>query len=88
VRKEPVGVVAAIVPWNLPQALTMFKLAPALAAGCTVADIGEYLVSHPGVHKVAFTGSTAAGRKIGDRRAAAACRAGRRCSRRPESGTR
>ncbi|BBW99193.1 aldehyde dehydrogenase [Mycolicibacterium moriokaense] len=101
VRREPVGVVAAIVPWNYPQALTMFKLAPALAAGCTVvlkpapettvdalelaaavqraglppgvvnvvtggAEIGEYLVSHPGVQKVAFTGSTAAGRAIGE----------------------
>jgi aldehyde dehydrogenase (NAD+) len=101
VRREPIGVVAAIVPWNYPQALTMFKLAPALAAGCTVVlkpaletpldalelaacaeraglppgvlnvvtgagDIGEYLVSHPGVHKVAFTGSTATGRLIGE----------------------
>jgi acyl-CoA reductase-like NAD-dependent aldehyde dehydrogenase len=101
VRREPIGVVAAIVPWNFPQALTMFKVAPALAAGCTVvlkpspettldalelaaaaeraglpagvlnvvtggADIGAYLVAHPGVHKVAFTGSTAAGRKIGE----------------------
>jgi aldehyde dehydrogenase (NAD+) len=101
VRREPVGVVAAIVPWNFPQALTMFKVAPALAAGCTVvlkpspettfdalelaaateraglpagvlnvvtggADIGAYLVAHPGVHKVAFTGSTAAGRRIGE----------------------
>lgn len=101
VRREPIGVVAAIVPWNFPQVLTMFKLAPALAAGCTVvvkpapettldalelaataeraglpagvinivtggADIGEYLVAHPGVHKVAFTGSTAAGRRIGE----------------------
>lgn len=36
VRREPVGVVAAIVPWNLPQSLTMFTLAPALAAGCAV----------------------------------------------------
>src|SRR5260370_41410195 len=36
VRREPVGVVAAIVPWNFPQSLTFFKLAPALAAGCTV----------------------------------------------------
>ena len=36
VRREPVGVVAAIVPWNYPQALAAFKLAPALAAGCTV----------------------------------------------------
>jgi aldehyde dehydrogenase (NAD+) len=101
VRREPVGVVAAIVPWNFPQALTMFKLAPALAAGCAVvlkpapettldalelaaaadrvglpagvlnvvtggADIGAYLVEHPGVDKVAFTGSTAAGRAIGE----------------------
>jgi aldehyde dehydrogenase (NAD+) len=100
VRREPIGVVAAIVPWNYPQALTMFKLGPALAAGCTVVlkpapetaldalelaacaeraglppgvlnvvtgagDLGEYLVSHPGVHKVAFTGSTATGRSIG-----------------------
>lgn len=101
VRREPVGVVAAIVPWNYPQVLTMFKLAPALAAGCTVvlkpapettidalelaaaaeraglppgvlnivtgaADVGQYLVAHPGVDKVAFTGSTAAGRAIGE----------------------
>ena len=36
VRRQPIGVVAAIVPWNFPQALTMFKLAPALAAGCTM----------------------------------------------------
>ncbi|MGI9124872.1 MAG: aldehyde dehydrogenase family protein, partial [Mycobacterium sp.] len=36
VRRNPVGVVAAIVPWNYPQALAAFKLAPALAAGCTV----------------------------------------------------
>lgn len=35
-RKEPVGVVAAIVPWNSPLVLTAMKLAPALAAGCTV----------------------------------------------------
>lgn len=100
VRREPIGVVAAIVPWNFPQSLTMFKLAPALAAGCTVVikpapetaldafqiadaaeaaglppgvvnivpggrETGEYLVGHPGVDKVAFTGSTAAGRAIG-----------------------
>jgi aldehyde dehydrogenase (NAD+) len=99
VRREPVGVVAAIVPWNFPQSLTFFKLAPALAAGCTVvlkpapetvldafllaeaaaeADLppgvlnivpagreaGAYLVAHPGVDKVAFTGSTAAGRAV------------------------
>jgi len=99
VRSEPVGVVAAVVPWNFPQALAFTKLAPSLAAGCTVVlkpaeetaldsylvaqaieesslppgvvniipggrDIGAYLVSHPGVDKVAFTGSTAAGRSI------------------------
>jgi acyl-CoA reductase-like NAD-dependent aldehyde dehydrogenase len=100
VRREPAGVVAAIAPWNFPAVLSMFKIAPALAAGCTVVlkpspettldsyvlaeaaiaaelpagvinivtggpDIGQYLVAHPGVDKVAFTGSTAAGRHIG-----------------------
>ena len=101
VRREAVGVVAAIVPWNYPQALAAFKLAPALAAGCTVvlkaapetaldalvfaqaaeeaglppgvlnivpggAAAGAHLVAHPGVDKVTFTGSTAAGRAIGE----------------------
>ncbi|MEU2004895.1 aldehyde dehydrogenase [Rhodococcus sp. NPDC019627] len=101
VRREPVGVVAAIVPWNFPQALAFTKIAPALAAGCTVvmkpspetvldsyimieaameaglpagvlnvvqagAAVGAYLVAHPGVDKVAFTGSTAAGRSIAE----------------------
>ncbi|MET8161556.1 aldehyde dehydrogenase [Sphaerisporangium sp. NPDC005289] len=100
VRREPVGVVAAVVPWNVPQFVIMTKLAPALLAGCTVVvkpapetpldsyllaemvkesgipegvvnivaagrEAGEHLVSHPGVDKVAFTGSTAAGRRIG-----------------------
>jgi aldehyde dehydrogenase (NAD+) len=100
VRREPVGVVGAITPWNFPQALAMFKIAPALAAGCTVVlkpspetaldsyvfadaaleaglppgvlnivlgdrDAGAALVSHPLVDKIAFTGSTAAGRIIG-----------------------
>ena len=100
VRREPVGVVAAIVPWNVPQFTTMTKLPAALVAGCTVVlkpapetpldacmlaelidqadlppgvvnivpagrEVGEHLVSHPGVDKVAFTGSTAAGRRIG-----------------------
>jgi betaine-aldehyde dehydrogenase len=99
VRREPVGVVAAVVPWNVPQFVTMTKLAPALLAGCTVVlkpapetpldayllaewaaeagvpagvfnfvpagrEAGEHLVSHAGVDKVAFTGSTAAGRRI------------------------
>lgn len=36
VRREPVGVAAAIVPWNVPVAIAMLKLGPALAAGCTV----------------------------------------------------
>jgi aldehyde dehydrogenase (NAD+) len=36
VRREPLGVVAAIVPWNFPQTLAAFKYAPALAAGCTL----------------------------------------------------
>jgi aldehyde dehydrogenase (NAD+) len=101
VRREPVGVVAAIVPWNYPQALAAFKLAPALAAGCTVVlkaapetaldalvfaeaarecgmppgvlnvvpggvEAGKHLVSHPGVDKVSFTGSTVAGRIIAE----------------------
>lgn len=35
-RREPVGVVAAITPWNSPLLLMTWKLAPALAAGCTV----------------------------------------------------
>jgi acyl-CoA reductase-like NAD-dependent aldehyde dehydrogenase len=99
VTREPVGVVAAIVPWNAPQLLTMLKLAPALIAGCTVVlkpapetpldayllgellqaaglpegvlnivpagrEVSEHLVTHPGVDKVTFTGSTAAGRRI------------------------
>lgn len=101
VRHEPVGVVAAITPWNYPQSLAAMKIAPALAAGCTVVlkpspetaldayvfadaalaaglpagvlnivpggrETGAALVEHPGVDKVAFTGSTAAGRAIGE----------------------
>jgi betaine-aldehyde dehydrogenase len=100
VAKEPVGVVAAITPWNVPLFLAAAKLSPALLAGCTVVfkpapetpldanvlaeilaeaglpkgvlsvvpagrEVGDYLVNHPGVNKVSFTGSTAAGRKIG-----------------------
>jgi aldehyde dehydrogenase (NAD+) len=99
IRREPVGVVAAIVPWNVPQFVSMTKIAPALLAGCTIVlkpapetpldsyllaeivleaglppgvlnivaagrEAGEHLVSHPDVDKVAFTGSTAAGRRI------------------------
>ena len=96
-RREPIGVVGAIVPWNSPVLLLTWKLAPALAAGCTVVakpaeqtpasvlefarlfeeagfppgvfnvitgdgpTTGRALVRHPGVDKVAFTGSTETG---------------------------
>lgn len=98
-RRAPVGVVGAIVPWNVPQCLIMPKLIPALIAGCSVVikpapetpldalwlaemidqlelpegvvsvvtggpDVGAALVRHPGVDKVAFTGSSATGRRI------------------------
>jgi len=97
--KEPVGVVGAINPWNGPLGMAIWKLAPALAAGCTVVlkpaeqaplspvrlgelcleagippgvvnvvpgtgAAGAALAAHPGVDKVAFTGSTEVGRKI------------------------
>jgi aldehyde dehydrogenase (NAD+) len=97
--REPVGVVAAIVPWNGAPGLITAKVAPALLAGCTIIvkaspeapgsayilaeaceaaglppgvlniltaerEVSEYLVRHRDVDKVAFTGSTAAGRKI------------------------
>jgi phenylacetaldehyde dehydrogenase len=100
VAREPVGVVAQIVPWNFPLAMAAWKLAPALAAGCTcilkpaeqtplsalrlgelinqagfppgVVNIltglgetaGAALVAHPGVDKIAFTGSTEVGKLI------------------------
>jgi aldehyde dehydrogenase (NAD+) len=98
--REPVGVVAAIIPWNGPPSTIAYKIAPALLAGCTVIvkpapeapaaayiladacekiglppgvvnfitaerEVSELLVRHPGVDKVTFTGSTAAGRRIG-----------------------
>lgn len=101
VRRKPAGVVGAIVPWNYPVTLSMMKIAPALATGCTMVlkpspgtvldsyilaeaaeeagippgvlnwvpgdrGVGAYLVSHPKVDKVAFTGSTNAGRAIGE----------------------
>jgi aldehyde dehydrogenase (NAD+) len=101
VRRRPVGVVAAIIPWNGPSALTAVKIGPALVAGCTVVlkpapeaplginllaeaaiaagvpegvlnivpagrETGEYLVTHPGVDKVSFTGSAVAGRRIAE----------------------
>ena len=98
--KEPVGVAGQIVPWNYPLMMTTWKLAPALAAGCTIVlkpdsqtpltalrmaelatevgfppgainvvpgpgtTVGRYLVQHPGVDKIAFTGSTETGAQI------------------------
>jgi acyl-CoA reductase-like NAD-dependent aldehyde dehydrogenase len=100
VRREPVGVVAAVIPWNVPLFIAINKVIPALLAGCTVIlkpapetpidalmlgelfteaglpdgvlsvlpanrAVSEYLITHPGVDKVSFTGSTAAGRRVG-----------------------
>lgn len=98
--REPVGVVAQIVPWNFPLVLTAYKLAPTLAAGCTaiikpaeqtplstlrlsqIAEevgfppgvinvvtgygntAGAALAAHPGIAKVAFTGSTEVGKAV------------------------
>lgn len=97
--REPLGVVAAISPFNFPLVLAAIKIAPALAAGNTIVHkpaeetpltalrlaelleqagipagvfnvvtgggrVGEQLVTHPGVDKVAFTGSTAIGRRV------------------------
>lgn len=99
VWREPIGVCAAITPWNMPLLIASWKIAPALATGNTVvlkpashtpvsalrlaeiisavvpagvlnvvagsgAEIGETLVRHPKVDKVAFTGSTEVGRGI------------------------
>jgi len=99
VAKEPVGVCAAITPWNAPMVLLTYKIAAGLAAGCTFVvkpspetpleayvlaecieaaglpagvfnlvpagrEVGDYLIRHPDVDKVAFTGSTAAGKHI------------------------
>src|SRR5919202_6753323 len=98
--REPVGVVAAIVPWNFPLLLTAWKVAPALACGNTVivkpasqtpltafalaelaaevgipagvvnvitgsgATLGQMIVEHPGIDKIAFTGDTSTGKGI------------------------
>jgi phenylacetaldehyde dehydrogenase len=98
--REPIGVVGAIVPWNAPPGMIALKLAPALAAGCTMVlktaelaplsgyffaellhqagappgtfnllhgygeEIGAAMAAHPGIDKIAFTGSTAVGRAI------------------------
>ena len=102
IRRIPVGVVAAITPWNSPSVLGMRVVAPALALGNAVvlkpdpqtpviggamfeavfreaglpegvlqvvvggADVGEALVTDPNVNLVSFTGSTAAGRRVGE----------------------
>ena len=101
-RKEPVGVCGQIIPWNFPLLMAAWKIAPALAAGCTVVlkpaeqtpltalrlgelaqeaglpdgvlnvltgdgETGAALVENEGVHKIAFTGSTAVGREIGEK---------------------
>jgi acyl-CoA reductase-like NAD-dependent aldehyde dehydrogenase len=98
--REPIGVVAAIVPWNFPLLLTAWKVAPALACGNTVvikpatqtpltalalaevaaevglppgvlnvvtgpgSKVGQMLVEHPGIDKIAFTGDTKTGKQI------------------------
>jgi len=100
-RREPVGVVGAIIPWNFPLLMAVWKIGPALATGCAVVlkpaedtplsalrlaelvlgagfppgalnvitgdgpTAGAALAAHPGVDKVAFTGSTAVGKRIG-----------------------
>jgi len=98
--REPVGVAAAIIPWNYPLLMAAWKVAPALAAGCTMIlkpsentpltalaladiateaglpagvlnivtglgmDAGQPLAEHPGVDKLAFTGSVPTGSKL------------------------
>ena len=99
-EKEPVGVCAQIIPWNYPLMMAAWKIAPAIAVGCSVivkpasltpltaiilgeicleagvpagvvnivpgsgAEVGNYLVEHKQVDKVAFTGSTPIGKDI------------------------
>ena len=100
-KREPIGVVGAIAPWNVPMMMYAWKIAPALACGCAVvfkpseetpltalrlaelsqeagipngvinivngrgATVGDYLVKHPKIHKITFTGSTEVGKIIG-----------------------
>ena len=100
VVREPVGVAGAIIPWNYPLLMASWKVAPALAAGCTMVlkpseltpltalelgaivaeaglpagvlnivtglgpEAGQPLSEHPGVDKLAFTGSVPTGAKI------------------------
>jgi len=98
--REPIGVVGAIVPWNVPLVMAIAKMAPSLAAGCTIIlkpaeetplttlrlgelvleagippgvvniitgyghTVGAAMAEHPGIDKIAFTGSTEVGKKI------------------------
>ncbi len=101
VLRQPIGVVAAITPWNFPATMVTRKIAPALAAGCTVvlkpasatpltalligklfvdagapagvlnivvgrrsAELGQAVIEHPAVRKIAFTGSTEVGKRL------------------------
>ncbi|KAJ5190869.1 uncharacterized protein N7498_009854 [Penicillium cinerascens] len=74
-RHVPVGVVAAICPWNFPLVLSIGKILPALLTGSDLPpgvvqviggsdSIGPTLVNHPNVNKISFTGSTATGKRI------------------------
>lgn len=100
ILREPIGVVGQIIPWNFPFLMAAWKIAPALAAGCTIvlhpssstslsllsfaqkinhvlpkgvfnvitgkgSKSGEYMLHHKGFNKLAFTGSTEVGRRIG-----------------------
>ena len=101
VYRNPVGVVASIIPWNAPVPAVLARMAIALLAGCAVVmkpspesplsgflvadaareiglppgvfnlvpggrEVGEYLVQHPGVDKVSFTGSSIAGSRVAE----------------------
>jgi aldehyde dehydrogenase (NAD+) len=101
VTRRPVGVIAAVIPWNAPISTVISKMLPPLLAGCPVIvkcapetplsvylvaeaaieaglpegvlsilaggrELGEYLVTHPGVDRVSFTGSSAAGRRVAE----------------------
>ncbi|MDH1209689.1 aldehyde dehydrogenase family protein [Pseudomonas chengduensis] len=100
VVRQPVGVAAAVIPWNYPLLMAAWKVAPALAAGCAMvlkpseltplsalelativndaglppgvlnvlpglgSEAGAALVEHPGIDKIAFTGSVPTGSRI------------------------